>query len=204
VDGTFFTQILLFIIVILLPFSAIADESQTQQYYLYDLHKTVYIDKDFTKQQKEDINKALLSWEESTAGLVKFKIISDIKLNDYSNLNNFDNTLFITPVSKENSDIINIDDKSNNGLFTVGLCISKSYTQGMIVDIVVERTDKTDFKAIVLHEVGHALGLKHIISEHSVMNPNVSASGKKIGQIDLYVLCELYHCNSNKMQAINH
>jgi predicted Zn-dependent protease len=199
-----FTKIILLLIVLLISCTAAADDGNFKPYDPNKLHQTVYIDEKFTISQKSDIIKSLHSWESSTNNLVKFTIFSNIKPLYYGTLDDFDNTLFITPVDDDNIEITNNDKIYNNGLFTVALHISKSYTVGAIIEIVMSRTTENDFKAVLMHEEGHALGLRHILNEHSIMHPNASIGSKKIAQIDLRALCDLYFCDNNKMTPINY
>jgi predicted Zn-dependent protease len=184
--------------------TAAADGGNFKPYDPNKLHQTIYIDENFTMLQKSDIIKSLHSWESSTNNLVKFTIFNNIKPSYYGKLDDFDNTLFITPVEDNDIAISDNDKIYNNGLFTVALHIAKSYTIGAIIEVAVSRTTEKDFKAILMHEEGHALGLRHILSERSVMHPNSSVSDKKIAQIDLRALCDLYFCDSNKMSPINY
>ena len=54
-----------------------------------------------------------------------------------------------------------------------------------------------DIETVCLHEIGHALGLKHSSDVNSVMTANYSGIRQSLAQDDMNAICQLYQCNQS-------
>lgn len=162
--------------------------------YPTHIHKTLYLDRYFDNQEITMISAASLEWSQATNHIVEFDIV--VMPTD----ENFDiiNGIIITKVSLDCPDIIFVDLMSHNT--TLGL-----YQDDPIpnIELVSDRLSHYDYKSIVLHELGHALGLKHnkdLDGIDTLMFPTIDLGADHITKTDLENFCKLYHCNARNLQ----
>jgi len=156
---TFYSLWILF--VILVSFSSVS--SNNSYYYLTRakpeliplLVKPVYIDKDYSEEDKAIIKKSLDEFNFVLNGMIVFQVKDDkfdmdlMEINDA--LNN--NGLIILKI---NSQSYLIHDKS--GTLILGWM---NKLNGNLMYIVRDRLDNEFFHSVILHELGHALGAEH-------------------------------------------
>ena len=83
----------------------------------------------------------------------------------------------------------------------LGLFDKKSIIPCII--LVSNRILENDYKAVVLHELGHSLGLEHnegINGIDTLMYPSIDLGSNHITFRDGQQFCKLYHCDPNKLK----
>jgi predicted Zn-dependent protease len=170
-----------------------------------NLHKRVYIDTNFSPDERVFINEALKEWECSTKHLINFTIISDENDSDLS----------IKSIKPTNKFIIDADLRLNTDKVVMGedpnrdsstqyqtVGLHNQYSNPPTIFIVQNRIDRNiDVRAIVMHEIGHDLGIKHIKDENSIMFINRTTGSQHITNLDLKAFCDLHDCKNLKLKA---
>lgn len=167
------------------------------------IHKTLYIERNVYNDELFHIIDAAIEWNQATDGQVVF----DIKRMPRMHISPSDSVIFFN-VTPDYPDIIILDNSRKRNLSTLG------YFNGdrvlPYIALVDERISDDDYTGVVLHELGHFLGLEHPDSdEHpeigigTLMYSNVDAGSLHITQGDLKQFCELYHCDASKFHGVS-
>jgi predicted Zn-dependent protease len=70
------------------------------------------------------------------------------------------------------------------------------------IGIVRSRIEDYEFKEVMMHELGHVLGLKHNLGDDgtgTLMYPDVNLGSDTITDTDLKNFCKLYGCDVSKL-----
>lgn len=166
------------------------------------LHKTIYIDRSFSKVQVEFIEAALNEWSCSTNRLIKYEIVKNTDYQKvYDTIVDSADSLVLISATTNNKNIKESDDefhKKDNNTYTLGLYMPTETVPTILV--VSDRIyDKTIYVGVLLHELGHAWGLGHFNNKDSVMYYNITDGSKHITKNDLYYLCYYYWCKPETM-----
>ncbi len=195
VNLTFWLSKLLTILIILLvyeKFSQISSFSDPD--YKSHTHRILYIDPTFDDDEQEFILASTIIWANKTNNVVTFDVIF---LPTKETLDT-ENGIVIGRVSKYNSDIIGLDNINNSE--TLAFFTKDGFIPS--INLVTSRMSNENYQAIVLHELGHALGLKHNIGidgEGTLMFPSIDRGAPTITYKDLEYFCKLYECNASKL-----
>jgi hypothetical protein len=168
---------------------------QPQVNYPKYVHKTIYLDRYLAKDEVEFITYAALKWGEST----KYRATFDIVTLPQKNVTITENDIIILNTSPDNPHIMMLDE--NNKFFTYGYYDPNSPIPAIY--LVSDRLTDENYVVVVMHELGHALGLKHnddINGIGTLMYPNIILAASKITSYDLMKFCKLYHCNVKDLQ----
>lgn len=181
-------------IMLLIGFVAVAGPYlHTPKQYPETVHKTLYLDRYMGEWETEEVIAAALEWHEASGGLVTF----DVKMLPDSNINPTD-AIIIIDVTPDYPEIILID--HINGNSTLGYFNSDS---GMgFIALVNARISADDYRGVVLHELGHALGLEHnkdMDGIGTLMYPTIDYGATYITPTDVANFCKLYHCDPKKL-----
>ena len=155
------------------------------------VHKTLYVDRYLSADSFDAIVLASIEWHEATHGIVTF----DVKRLPQRNIDP-DNSIIILDVTEDNPKIIELDSANDNS--TLGYYDDSNRIESIL--LIVSRIDPEDFKGVVLHELGHALGLKHQTGAEgigSLMYPSIDIGATSITPADLHQFCTLYDCKSS-------
>jgi hypothetical protein len=165
------------------------------------IHKTLYLERAIYDSEMMYIIEAAIEWNIATDG----QVIFDIEVLPQHNILMSD-ALIIYNVSIDNPDIILMD--SNSHMITLGYFNER--TMLPYIALVEERISDNRGVSVVLHELGHSLGLEHPNSkEHpeiglgDLMYSNVDMGSDHITSGDLKQFCNLYHCDSSKLHGIS-
>ena len=165
--------------------------------YALPVHKTLYLERSIYNEEMFHIVEAAIEWNEATNG----QVIFDIKRLPQSDIDPT-NAVIILNVTPDYPKIIACD--RFNYYATVGYTdIDPSLDSILLVD---ERITNKEYSAIVMHELGHELGLEHIRGIEGIntlMCPNITLGASHITNIDLHYFCKLYHCDESKFHGIS-
>lgn len=152
----------------------------------------VSVDDKFTELQKRQISTAFKTWRRASGERVSFVVKWDQKepssYADHHKLNR-NSGIFIWSIDKEKDIPKKLAESWSNYL---GVTI---YGPGQnSTNVIMFTSANTDeyFYPVVLHEIGHLIGMSHIPGIPSVMKPEVSVGC--ISQLDARQLCDLYNC----------
>jgi matrixin len=177
--------------------------SKTPSQHKENLTKYVYIDSKFSPAETAYIIEALQEWDCSTKHIVRFLQVSNEK----------DATLLIKVAEGKDKLIQDADGRVNTNkdliaddpsrdkytkLSAVGLHIDNA-SQPLILIVSDRLDDPYETRSIMLHEIGHDLGLKHIRDTNSVMFINRSQGSDHLTKLDLDAFCSLHDCRDYKL-----
>lgn len=168
------------------------------------VHTTLYLDRTFDDFEEEAIMEAAVEWATVTNHVVDFDVVK-LPANNID----LDNSVIITKVTPDYPMVIVLDTTNDNS--TLGYCDNKYIIPH--IALVNERISNEDYKPVVMHELGHHLGLKHnegLDNLDSLMFPSRGVYIKSAGVFlpssniithkDGVNFCKLYHCDPNKLQ----
>jgi len=156
------------------------------------IHKTLLIDRAFTEEEAEFITMAAIEWSNATNHVVDIDVVQ--LPNDEELL--LLNSIIITHASPDSPDVLIREAVTGDvvlGLYSRRLGIG-------VIQIVSSRIIESQYKAVVLHELGHALGLDHnegLEGVDTLMCPYIDFAADHITPTDLKKFCKLYDCSKN-------
>lgn len=167
------------------------------------IHKTLYIERNVYNEELLHIMEAVIEWNEATNGQVVF----DIKRMPRRTISVTDSVVFFN-VSPDFPDIVLLDNARKKPLTTLGYFSGNRMLP--YIALVDERIPELDYTGVILHELGHYLGLSHPDDEDhpeigvgSLMYSNIDAGSRHITDEDLKRFCKLYHCDSSKFHGFS-
>jgi hypothetical protein len=176
----------------------IAKEVYPLKYNVNSVHRTLYIDRRFPIEESQAIQRAATRWTETTNHIATVDV--EIMPASIRNENNSE-TIIVLDVTPDLPAII-ATDAGNKGT-TCGLFSDREMTYPIIA-IVDERIDTSDiFEEVIMHEIGHSLGLPHLEGDNNfntLMYPNVGLMSPTITDKDLQSFCKYYHCDASKLK----
>lgn len=176
-------------------FAAIQDIHPAPKPYPTHAHITIYLDRNFDDFEQETIIRAAMEWTETTNHIIEYDVVQLPTLGHIS----YEDSVFITKISPDHPDIILLDQTNKNT--TLGYFDTKSYLPH--IALVTDRIKDNDYYAVVLHELGHSLGLSHnegIDNVGTLMFPSIDFGSEHITMTDGKKFCGLYHCNPMKLK----
>jgi hypothetical protein len=161
--------------------------------YPNKVSKILYLDESFNQDEVELIGEAAQEWNLATDGIVSYTIRQfPVEKVDY------DNGVVIMRVNHYYPDVLELDLELEQ--VTLGYCNSTGHIKH--IALVYDRLEDETFKPVVLHELGHSLGLKHNEDDAGIgtlMYPSVDLGSTFITHKDLVNFCLLYHCDASKL-----
>jgi hypothetical protein len=157
------------------------------------VHKTLYLASNIYGEQTNEIASAVIEWNTATHGQVVFDIVP---ITDATEIK--EPALVVINVPVDDPRIMVLDRANSHS--TMGYFADD---QVPYIALVKDRMEDGDMAPVVLHELGHALGLQHPNSlAHpydgvgSLMFASMSGGSKHLTNQDMAQFCKLYACNS--------
>ncbi len=153
------------------------------------VHKTLYVDRSFNNTEIELIVEA--SWEWAIA--TDQRVIYDIVVLPTEHIP-VQNSIILNKINEDNIMIVLLDHDNKN--ITLGYYDDRMGIPYIGIVLGRIRTYK-EFKTVILHELGHSLGLPHNESDegmHTLMYPLVNFESDYITKIDADNYCKIHHC----------
>lgn len=152
--------------------------------------KTLVLDRKFNEFEIGFIEGACKEWEEKTNHVVEFKIVRAIHKSFID-----ENTIYINKSDKNNPTIFALEIMSSDTIF--GYYDGKSPIKSIL--IVSDNVDDIMYQTVVLHELGHALGLKHNTDYgdiNTTMYPSINSRQSGLVKKDIDQFCSIYKCSN--------
>jgi hypothetical protein len=195
---------LILTILILIGFAEVATPivQPRTSYMRHELpvHKTLYLERGIYEDQMYYITLAAMEWYDVTNGQVVF----DIRRLPQTNINPSE-AIVVLNVTPDYPEMLILD--SMNHRTTLGLYNANNGLPS--IELVDERITVDDYTAVVMHEMGHALGLEHPDDEAhplrgvgSLMFSSIMLGNEHITDLDLKRFCQLYHCDASKFHGV--
>jgi hypothetical protein len=168
---------------------------QPEKVYPTRVHKTLFLDRYFTPDEVAFITIAALEWSAATKNIVTFDVVA----LPQEKVVITENDIMIMNISPDHPLVLILDNSSNYS--TLGY-YDESFPVPIIY-LVSDRMTGKEYVTVVLHELGHALGLEHnenIWEVGSLMYPSLDLGSRHITPYDLKKFCKLYRCNANKLK----
>lgn len=158
------------------------------------VHKTLYLDRNLSAYEFAMIAGAAWEWHLATNNMVTF----DIERLPSKHIISHE-SIIVCLVSSDFPEIIELDVEDPSASH-----MAYYYKYGTLpyIGIVSERISEKDYRPVILHELGHALGLKHnegIDGIGTLMYPNIDLGATTITDTDLKNFCKLYDCDASKL-----
>lgn len=160
------------------------DELKTNQ-----IHTTLYLDRTFNEEQKISIIEAAFNWSKATQNIISYDIISLP-----AKIKNVNKSIIVVNVTQDYPEIITLD--TLNKTHTVGYYNANGYVKS--IWLVSDRLSTFSYKQVMMHELGHSLGIEHnegISGVNTLMYPTIDLMSDSITNTDLVKFCKIYKCN---------
>jgi len=164
-------------------------------------HVTLYLDRTFDNIETDLITKAALEWSMATNHRIEYDIIQ-LPTNEPMK---YTDSVFVVKKSPDDTTIILMDLEGGE---TLGVYHHDALPS---ISIVSERLGD-NFKEVVLHELGHSLGIKHLdgmSNLNTLMYPYsqiilddgtiLPAGADHITKKDLIAFCKIHHCDADHL-----
>lgn len=158
------------------------------------IHKTLYVDRNLSEDELCIIVGAAWEWHTATNGIVTYDVVRmPAKSIDIHN------SIIIVIVSADFPEMIALDSASEDRTH-----LAYYHERGAVpyIALVPYRIADHDYKPVLMHELGHSLGLQHnegIDGIGTLMYPNVDASASVITDTDLKNFCKIYGCDASHL-----
>jgi Matrixin len=160
------------------------------------IHRTLYIDRHFNAEQDLAIERAALRWTVATNHIADLQIVKmPATLDEKSD------PLIVIDASPDFPDVIALDNNNHNS--TCGIYNAAEMNYPTIILVSDRLDDGFLFEEVVLHEIGHSIGLQHLTGEggyNTVMYPSTELMSPVITAKDLKAFCTHYGCDASQLQ----
>lgn len=155
------------------------------------VHKTLYVDRNLSDDDFDLIVSAAYEWHAATKNMVSY----DVVRLPHQNID-AKNSIVIVIVSIDFPQVITLDTPD-----TISLAYYDDSGTVPYIGLVPDRIQDAMYKTVIMHELGHSLGLKHsdiIEGIGTLMYPYIDIGSDKITHADLQQFCQIYGCDCAK------
>jgi len=158
------------------------------------IHKTLYVDRNLSEDELYIIVGAAWEWHQATNGIVTYDVVRLPAKNI-----DVHNSIIIVIVSSDFPEMIALDGDDEERIH-----LAYYHETGPIpyIALVPYRISDADYKPVIMHELGHSLGLSHnegINGIGTLMYPDIDAGANMITDADLHNFCKIYGCDANHL-----
>jgi Matrixin len=175
--------------------------------YSQHTHISIYMDRNFNDAEQTAILAAALEWSTTTNYIIRYDVY---KMPAHHKIDT-KNSVLIVKGSPDYPTAILLDNYNENS--TLGYFDDKQIIPTIM--LLPERIPDDEYVAVVMHELGHSLGLEHNEGPEgfgSLMYPTididiagilVKANSNHVTLKDGIPFCKIYHCDPNKLNYNN-
>lgn len=188
----------LFLMGLMLQSCVLEFKSNSNDFTMLDYNKNVikkniYISNQFSFEETMLISVAIKEWEETTFNFIKFNILEEVDPIKYQSLPNKKDSILFLRVRSDNSYVQHLDTTMTNNNIIIGFYTNEDIIP--IIGIVYDRLlGKSHYKSLILHELGHSLGLQHSSNINSVMYPLLDRCTDTLSNEDINDFCKINNC----------
>jgi hypothetical protein len=186
------------VIIILISVYKITKTTHSTKDETTHIHRTIYIDRRFNIEEARIIQEAAIRWTEATNHIAEVDTVimpAPIEETDHSL------SIIILDVSPDFPSVIAMDAADHT--LTVGIYTSLELEYPTILIVTDRLLDSSTFQKVVMHEIGHSLGLQHLEGKenlYTLMYPMTTWMADGVTPKDLVLFCKVYHCDASKLQ----
>lgn len=159
------------------------------------IHKILYIDSTFSNEEIADITSAALTWTTKTHYIARFDVVV-LPTNQKIDLSK---AIFILKITPGYPEVVLLDGLNHHS--TLGYYHEKGAAP--YIGLIPSRIEGYDYRVVVMHELGHAVGLKHaenLEDMGTLMYPVIDWGADSITHRDLVRFCKIYSCDADKLE----
>ena len=164
------------------------------------VHITLYLEKSVFENEVNHVSAASLEWYNATDGQVIFDLAT-LPAADIDPAK----SIVLVNVTPQYPQIIVLD--SYNHTSTLAYCDRNATLP--YIGIVYDRINEDEFNSVIMHELGHYMGLEHPDTKErpeqgmgSLMYSNITLGSNHITKFDLLQFCKLHHCDASKFHGL--
>lgn len=163
------------------------------------VHKTIYVSSTFNDEDFTLIVEAASEWQKETNGLVYFEIKRGFNFDLYQSLNGDDSSMVMITAPVNDPLLDALDNRIGGPV--LGYFLTEFPTQ--IILVVPDRMIGVEYyRAVMIHEMGHSIGLGHINIDNTIMVSSMDRGSYHLSKTDIELFCRAYYCNSKKLGGI--
>lgn len=162
------------------------------------IHRTLYVDSRFSEEEDLAIINVAKRWTAATNHIAEIDVaFMPTEIKD----ENTSLSIMVLNESPSFPPVVMLDRGNHNS--TCGI-YNGSEMEYPIIAIVDERINDINlFEQVVMHEVGHSLGLAHLTGDDNfftLMYPITDLMAPGLTLKDLAAFCKIYHCDPSKLK----
>ena len=163
----------------------------------HHIHRTLYVDRRFSLDQVEAIQRAAQRWTQATNHIAEIEVVVMPEvIKDADHLQ----SVIVLDANPDMPGVITLD--ATNHATTAAY-----YSQGEMVYPIIAVVDERittiyTFEKVMMHEIGHSLKMEHLTGENgefTLMYPDTLLMSEKITEKDMAMFCGIYDCDPRKL-----
>lgn len=163
------------------------------------VHKTIYVADVFDQDDVVLIQEAAQEWERETHGLAKIDIRYGFDMSLFESLNHQDDSIVMVRADVDDEIVHILDERINTTI--LGYFLTEFGTQ--IILVVPDRMlGREYYRGVIMHEMGHSLGLSHLNVDDTIMVDTMDRSSYHLSKRDIEWFCRAYYCDAAKLGGI--